>query len=158
MRPSHRGQQMPQMPLQPGRTVALLVGIALMVSACQPCGNEITEIHNSPDGELEVVVFQRSCGITTPFSTQLTVQEAGKGLPSGPGNIFMIVQTDSSLRSPPGPPAVSVSWIGNRELHIRHDPRDDVRLAVSRLGSLAISTEAELEGGSPIDSPVPYED
>lgn len=118
-----------------------LLSIVAVLDACSPCGNEVRARAVSPGGDLEAVVFERSCGITTPFGTQISVQPAGDPPPDGQGNIFQLVQTDSAMSDPPGGPKVDVQWIGPRELHVRYDARADLTWAVARWGDLSVTYE-----------------
>jgi hypothetical protein len=45
----------------------------------------------SPDNELLAVVFERSCGTSTGFSTQVSVLENNSSLEYEPGNVAIIV-------------------------------------------------------------------
>jgi hypothetical protein len=46
----------------------------LVISALEDlCGNDPISETPSPNGQMKVVVFQRDCGATTGFSTQVSV-------------------------------------------------------------------------------------
>ena len=101
-------------------TVAILLGLN---SACNLCDN--TEVFRvaSPDGQLEAVIFERSCGATTDFSTQISIVRKGSSLASGAGNTFI---ADSNHGAAPrakwgGPPA-DVKWRTNRSLVVSFHP------------------------------------
>jgi hypothetical protein len=83
------------------------------------CGNTVLKSLSSPDGKLKAVVFERDCGATTGFSTQLSVLGAGDPLPNDEGNIF-IADTDhgAAPAGPGGGPAINVLWEGPRKLLI----------------------------------------
>lgn len=87
------------------------------------CGNEpISEIQ-SPDKSLKVVIFQRNCGATTGFSTQVSILPANRQLPNESGNI-MVVDTDHG-KAPSGPrgvPEIIPEWKSDRELVFRIHP------------------------------------
>ena len=52
--------------------------LAIGCTACvDPCGNEILSEMRSPDGRLKFIVFQRDCGATTAFSTQVSIIPSG---------------------------------------------------------------------------------
>lgn len=51
------------------------------------CENSIAARVASPDGEREAVIFQRDCGATTAYSTQISVLNNGE-TPDGGGNAF----------------------------------------------------------------------
>jgi hypothetical protein len=52
--------------------IVLVVGYQMILDQAfkNACGNEILAESLSPDGSKKFVVFQRSCGATTGFSTQ----------------------------------------------------------------------------------------
>ncbi len=86
------------------------------------CGNEVIQEIVSPDKRLKAVIFQRDCGATTDFSTQVSILDAGEKLPPQGGNVFVC---DSSHGKAPagagGGPPVEVTWIANDALKIIHD-------------------------------------
>ena len=55
-----------------------------------PCGNHAFEEFRSPAGRWKVIVFERSCGATTGFSTQASLLPLDSPPPNGPGNILSI--------------------------------------------------------------------
>ena len=75
------------------------------------CGNEVYSEVLSPNGEHKVVVFQRDCGATTGFSTQISIIDSDDELENESGNIYIVdgQPTDVSLR---------VKWVSNTELRI----------------------------------------
>jgi hypothetical protein len=69
------------------------------------------------------VVFQRDCGATTDFSTQISIVVKGKPLSDTGGNVFV---ADSDGGKAPragwgGPPA-DIEWLGNRKLRVITHP------------------------------------
>jgi hypothetical protein len=104
----------------------------LLVCACGSgmCGNaEVTRL-GSADGSLDAVLFQRDCGATTGFSTQVSVVRAGERLADEGGNAF-VADADHG-RAPSaswgGPPA-TVCWRDARTLVVRYHP--SARVSVS---------------------------
>ena len=72
--------------------LAIVIGLALTVSfGCSPCDNEYILSQKSPDGRTNAVVFTRSCGATTPVVTELSLQPADAGVPSGWPNALSLV-------------------------------------------------------------------
>src|SRR5437016_6247727 len=65
------------------------------------CENRVLAEVPSPDGRHRVVVFERSCGATTAFSTQVSVLPAEGALGGGTGNV-LIADTDRG-QAPVGP-------------------------------------------------------
>lgn len=51
------------------------------------CENSVAARVVSPDGQREAVMFQRDCGATTGYSTQISVLDNGE-TPAGGGNAF----------------------------------------------------------------------
>jgi hypothetical protein len=87
------------------------------------CSNEVISDLKSPDGKRRAVVFQRNCGATMGFSTELSIVESGEEVTDG-GNVFA-ADSDHG-QAPPGPgggPAVVAVWAGADTLVVRHHPR-----------------------------------
>src|SRR5687767_14406824 len=73
------------------------------------CANDILSEARSPDGRARAIVFRRSCGATTGFSTQVSVVRGTEPLPNDPGNVFVADPLRSEAGSAPDP-AVKVRW------------------------------------------------
>jgi hypothetical protein len=54
------------------------------------CGNDIYQEIYSPNRQYKVVVFQRDCGATTGFSTQVSILGATQELSNVSGNILVV--------------------------------------------------------------------
>ena len=54
------------------------------------CGTDVFQEAYSLDNEYKVVLFERNCGATTNFSTNLSILRASQDLPNKPGNIFQM--------------------------------------------------------------------
>jgi hypothetical protein len=78
------------------------------------CGNYIHREYNSPDSTLKAVVFQRDCGATTGFSTQISILAFTEELQNIEGNIYII-------KGHPEKVAPELSWDNINVLHI-HRP------------------------------------
>ena len=81
------------------------------------CHNEIKCQVESPDGKLKAVVFSRDCGATASSSAQVSILNSEERLPNEGGNIFVIDDDHSDAVSLD----ISVRWIGDRKVEIRHD-------------------------------------
>jgi hypothetical protein len=114
----------------------LVLFLALILpSADDLCGNSVLSEAVAPGGQLKAVVFERNCGATTDFSTQVSLIEANTALPNRGGNVFGA--TTDRGRSPSGPgagPDVKAIWVGPASLRIEHHPMAHV-LASSPLVS-----------------------
>jgi len=76
------------------------------------CGNEIFEEALAPDGKFKAVVFQRDCGATTDFSTQISVIPSDEALPNEAGNI-------SVARGHPRDTHIEIHWSPPKNLVVR---------------------------------------
>lgn len=127
--------------------LALFVGLAwlgLKALARGMCGNEILAEVPSPSGSHKAVVFQRDCGATTGFSTQVSILPQRKRLPNDSGNLF-IADTDRG-RAPSGPgggPAVQVQWVNDQHLLLVHHPAARVFRAEQKRGTVHVEYRTE---------------
>ncbi len=116
------------------RLLSILPLLALLNGCSDLCENEGHRSVRSPDGSLEAVLFQRSCGATTGFSTQIAVVAEGM-LPSEEGNAFIADQGEAEHRAAWGGPWAEAVWLTPKHLLIKHDRK-------ARL----FKTEAQVEG------------
>jgi len=78
----------------------------------------------SPNDSKRVVLFERDCGATTDFSTQISILPVGQQLGTSAGNIFVadanhdIVSVDSH-----GVMAVDITWKNDQEIEITYPTR-----------------------------------
>ncbi|MCY7339211.1 MAG: hypothetical protein LH465_04565 [Sphingomonas bacterium] len=69
--------------------IAVAVTLSLALGGCSSaCKNTIVSKAKSPDGEHIAVLFQRGCGATTGFSTQVSILAPDEAT-SGGGNTFV---------------------------------------------------------------------
>lgn len=88
------------------------------------CANTLVQRVQSPDGGLEAVLFERSCGATTDFSTQVSVIRAGEELANKGGNVLVAgCDDDQDRRASWGGPPAEMAWRDRDHLVVRH-PRD----------------------------------
>ena len=93
--------------------ILVLLGIVglIVYATSDMCGNEVYSQTLSPNNEHKAVVFQRDCGATTGFSTQISIIDADDDLNNESGNIYIIDGHPKDV-SP------QVSWISDSELNI----------------------------------------
>ena len=103
------------------------------------CDNEVVARTAAPSGQREAVMFQRSCGATTGFTTQISIVDPGE-MPRDKGNVFI---ADRGTRGPWGGPWAELRWQGPAELLVRH-------VADARL----FKAERELDGVTVAFEPV----
>ena len=83
--------------------------ISLIFSSCDFCGNQILEKQVSPNGQWQLIKFDRDCGATTGNSIQISILPNNIALGNEAGNTF-VSEVDS----------VSMQWIGEKEVLIRY--------------------------------------
>lgn len=97
----------------------------MSLSGCDPCENETSQTVISPSGKLKAVVFNRSCGATTGFSTQVSVMPASASLPEEGGNTLVLG----------GTVPLTVEW------------RSDASLSLSGLGEARVFNQSSSVAG-----------
>lgn len=103
--------------------VLVLVVVFLPSGSDNLCGNAPFAEVLSPAGNLKAVVFERDCGATTRFSTQVSVIKATNTLQNEGGNLFIAdTNHDAAPSGPGGGPAVRVVWLGPSALRIEYHP------------------------------------
>lgn len=102
----------------------LLVPVLLalgQVSACSLCSNEVSKEIPSPNGGFKVVVFQRDCGATTGFSTQISILASTDSPRNSLGNVFT---ADDNRGAAPvdsqGRLRVSIRWASTNRVIIEY--------------------------------------
>jgi hypothetical protein len=123
-------------PVKCGLSMTLRCGLLIVAACCSacvdPCGNEVISEEYSPHREVRAVVFQRDCGATTGFSTQVSVLAANQPFltkrswlqSTKPGNVFVSdINHGNASSGPGGGPVVQLEWLGPRQLRITHDKR-----------------------------------
>jgi len=102
------------------KTLPLAI-LCIMSTGCSDmCGDDVVSRMTSPDGQRDAVMFQRDCGATTGFSTQISIIDAGDKL-SGAGNTFRADDDHGVARAGHwGGPWVEMKWLSPDRLLIRH--------------------------------------
>jgi hypothetical protein len=74
-------------------------------------------------GDIRAVLFQRDCGATTGFSSQVSLTSA-TGARSGAGNVFVADTGHGAATAAPwGGPWVEIRWLSPKQLLIRYDAK-----------------------------------
>lgn len=84
------------------------------------CKNDILEQIPSPNKKLEAIIFQRDCGATTGFSTQVSIINSSRNLPKGGGNVFVADTDHGKAPSGQGGPEVHAKWQNDKSLIIKY--------------------------------------
>jgi len=120
-----------------------LIGAAYLLTR-NMCGNEVVAEIRSPDGRHKAVEFERDCGATTDFSTQVSVIESEKRLGSDDtGNAFT---ADSNRGSVPvhssGVMELDMTWLNSKTLEIEYPAGARVLSSNNKVGEVAIQYRA----------------
>ena len=100
------------------------------------CLNTELERHPSPDGRFDAVIFERGCGATTGFSTQVSVLPRREP-PEEAGNLFIATAGDRPVvLGRWGGPLVRVRWHGPDALVIERDPAARRHLEATSVGDV----------------------
>lgn len=91
------------------------------------CRNEVYSQVLSPDGKHKAVVFQRDCGATTGYSTQITIIDSSDELRNESGNIYVIDGHPKNV-SP------RLKWMSNTELKVERSLNGSENKAESKWG------------------------
>ena len=102
------------------RMSILAAGLIAQGGCADGCANEVITSAEAPDGRHLAVMFQRDCGATTGFSTQISVLKQGDEL-SGSGNAFR-ADTDHGTAAAGdwGGPWAELVWTAPDRLVIRY--------------------------------------
>lgn len=93
----------------------------------------------SPDGEHVAVLFQRDCGATTGFSTQISILDASDK-PSGSGNAFIADDGHGAARVGDWEGSwAEVKWLSPDHLLIRYAARSRLFKQEKRLSGVEIA-------------------
>lgn len=125
-----------------GAFIALLIAAVLLVWQLAEglCDNTLIAEYPSPGGAHRVIVFQRSCGATTGFSTQASLLDADEDQESGSGNLFIADTNHGAAPSGPGGgPDMSVVWKDDTSLVLLHHPDAHVSRQARRIDGIRIS-------------------
>ena len=106
-----------------GKSAVFTLFAALVTGCSDACQNMAVSTADAPTGDLKAVLFQRDCGATTAFSSQVSVT-ARDGAPTGAGNVFVTDTNHGAASSAPwGGPWVDLRWLSPKELLIRYDAK-----------------------------------
>jgi hypothetical protein len=113
------------------------------------CGNELLSRLPSPDGAQDAVIYERDCGATTDFSTQVTLLTSGAPLPETPSPIVVIDSDHGRApRGPGGGPVIEAIWIAPDSLVLRFDARARVFVQQTMAGRVVIRYDSIVSGGA----------
>ena len=124
------------------------VALVLLLAGCsqaEPCVNTEVVRMTAPDGRHDAVLFERSCGATTGFSSQVSIVGRGKKA-EGSGNV--VVLDDGQGAAPAaawGGPDVDLGWTDADRLVVRHHPSAAVVSSAATVAGVTVVRVGDLE-------------
>ena len=106
------------------------------------CQNEVLSELANPNGQVKAVIFQRNCGATTGFSTQVSILEFKDKLYNDSGNVFVADTNHGEAPSDEnGGPKVEAEWIGNNNLKLSYHSKARTFTKVASFNDIQITYE-----------------
>jgi hypothetical protein len=124
-----------------GTTIALAVGCVVLLSAFEDgmCRNTPLQTIKSPDSRLKAVFFERDCGATTSFSSQLSIIASNDSLPNEGGNVFIAdFPAGQSAISQEGP-AIAISWINPMTIAVTYESSARIFKMNEKVGGIRVT-------------------
>ena len=122
--------------------LVLIISVAVVGTACVSLAGDCTNIIHreipAPNGKMKAVIFDRDCGATVGFNTQVSVLPSGAKLPDDGGNVFV---ADGGHGNGTSGPYVSVSWTSDGELLVTYDKDARVFHNESSVGNIRVRYE-----------------
>jgi hypothetical protein len=123
------------------KLIALAAVLALVTGYSDPCRNTVIVRDDAPDGRHAAVLFQRDCGATTGFSTQISILDVGKD-PADAGNAFRADDGHGAAQTAAwGGPWADLRWLSPKHLLIRYDAKARIFEQKVEISGVRISYE-----------------
>ena len=102
------------------RGLIAIGGLILLGGCSDVCSNTTIAALDAPDGLHTAIMFQRDCGATTGFSTQVSVLDAGEATSDG-GNAFRADDNHGGAAVGDwGGPWAEIRWLNSDHLLVRY--------------------------------------
>ncbi|WP_288459305.1 hypothetical protein [uncultured Sphingomonas sp.] len=124
------------------RKLALAAAFMALSGCSDTCSNTIVSRARAPHGQHEAVMFQRDCGATTGFSTQISVLDEGGRL-AGAGNAFRADDDHGAARADEwGGPWAEMRWLSPDHLLVRYEAKSRLFEQEEGVSGVRISYQA----------------
>ena len=117
-------------------------GLTLLIPPLYECASTPSRTAIAPDGRLKAVLFERDCGATTAFSSQVSILESNQRLPNEAGNAFTADLSGDGPEDRLGGTAVTLEWKGTRSLQVSLDRSARVLTRNTHVGDVTITYKA----------------
>ncbi len=122
--------------------VVLGIAFAIPFVFSETCSNDVISVLVSPNNENKLVLFERSCGATTDFSTQVSIIKENLQPDNENGNIFVAdCDHGKAPRASWGGPEVKISWLNSDTVKIVYHKDARVFLEENCLSDIEILYE-----------------
>ena len=123
------------------KAAPLTIAVVLLNGCSDVCSNTVVSRSDAPDGRHSAALFQRDCGATTGFSTQVSIFEVGEQ-PSGKGNVFR-ADDDHGVAAAAewGGPWADIKWLSPTRLIIRYDAKSRIFETDEQVSGVTVSFE-----------------
>ncbi len=116
---------------------ATAVAVLPLVGCIDPCGNRTLSETQAPGSSKRAVVFERDCGATTDFSTQVSILDVSETGPRDGGNVFVADSDHGAVDNM----TVSVRWDSPGHLVVKFPVRARVFRQQAQVRGVNISYE-----------------
>lgn len=135
-----RAAGMPLLLVALGIIFVAITLVSRLLAPLQPeCVNTVIETVPSPDGVWNAILFERSCGASTGFSSQVSLLLAGHELPDLAGNALVATDGNTAVGTAWGGPEVTVVWTDSRHVAITYDPSARIASRRDSVGEVGVS-------------------
>ncbi|AWA30989.1 hypothetical protein HYN48_13895 [Flavobacterium magnum] len=113
---------------------------ALVFYDMNPCGNKVASTFFSPNKQFKILVFERNCGATTDFSTQVSLLRHNLELEhDDEGNIFSADRNygDAEIDEN-GNVYLKATWLNNNKVLITYDSKIRIFKKENKLDGITI--------------------
>jgi hypothetical protein len=124
------------------KSAIALTAVTMLSGCADGCGNMTVIRSQSPDGRHDATLFQRDCGATTGFSTQISVLDHGAS-PSGSGNAFRADDDHGAAAAGSwGGSWAEVKWLTSDHLLIRYATQSRIFAQESEVSGVRITYQS----------------
>ena len=108
-----------------------------MVACADPCENRVLSEVPAPTGNSSAIVFERSCGATTDFSTHVSVVKEFGQLRKSTGNVFVADNGHGAVKDM----NVTVRWVAPDQVVIRYPAQARVFKKEAQANGVSVAYE-----------------
>lgn len=127
-----------------GMARLVIIYCCLLLSACSDvCQNQIISETASPDGQNSAILFQRDCGATSGFTTQISILPPGER-PERSGNVFVADDNHGEAQAGSwGGPWASMKWLDSNHLQVTYAKGSRVFDQTENVRGVTVSYDAK---------------